>query len=122
MKYPALAPPIGGQVIIVVNLLNHEKSRGRTSSAASCLMEDVMALGARSPTPARRSVSPTFMPYKNVTRGMRSLPCSALVRSEELSEDGMHLHCLLLLYLLVGPEDDSDGQQEAGSSGVPHRP
>ena len=69
MKYPALAPPIGGQVIIVVNLLNHEKSRGRTSSAASCLMEDVMALGARSPTPAQRSVSPTFMPYKNVTRG-----------------------------------------------------
>ncbi|MBN55953.1 MAG: hypothetical protein CMA79_05940 [Euryarchaeota archaeon] len=43
MKYPALAPPIGGQVIIVVNLLNHEKSRGRTSSAASCLKEDVMA-------------------------------------------------------------------------------
>ena len=110
MKYPALAPPIGGQVIIVVNLLNHEKSRGRTSSAASCLMEDVIALGARSPTPARRSVLPTFMPYKNVTRGITPVPFSALVRSEELSEDRMHLHCLLLLYLLVRPEDDSDGK------------
>ncbi|MBI88308.1 MAG: hypothetical protein CMB67_04720 [Euryarchaeota archaeon] len=68
MKYPALAPPIGGQVIIVVNLLNHEKSRGRTSSAAPSLMENVIAQCARSPTPARRSIPPTFMRYKNVTR------------------------------------------------------
>ena len=53
---------------------------------------------------------------------MRTLPCSSLVRSEELSEDRMHLHCLLLLYLLVGPEDDSDGQREAGSRAFPTVP
>ena len=68
MKYPAILHPLWGPSHIVVNLLNHEKIRGRTSSAASCMKEDFMALSAQSPTPAGRSVPPTFMRYKNVTR------------------------------------------------------
>ena len=42
-KYLLLAPPVRGSSRIVVNLLNHEHVRGRTASAASCVMEDVTA-------------------------------------------------------------------------------
>jgi hypothetical protein len=42
-KYLLLAPPIRGLSCIVVNLLNHERVRGRTSSAAPRVMEDFMA-------------------------------------------------------------------------------
>ena len=45
MKKSALAPPNKGvKLYIVVNLLNHEKFRGRTSSATSCIMEYIIAL------------------------------------------------------------------------------
>jgi len=50
----------------VVNLLNHELVRGRTSSAAPYLKEDIIALGAQSPTPVWRSVPPTVLRYFNV--------------------------------------------------------
>jgi hypothetical protein len=45
MKKSALAPPNKGvKLYIVVNLLNHEKFRGRTSSATSYIMEYIIAL------------------------------------------------------------------------------
>ena len=107
-------PCIGGQVIVVVNLLNHELVRGRTSSAAPHLKEDVIALGAQSPTPVRRSVLPTLIRYFNVTRESVSAPPGSTsiiysVGSEELAQYGVHLHRLLLLDLLVGPQDYAYG-------------
>ena len=98
----------------MVNLLNHELVRGRTSSATPHLMEDVIALGAQSPTPVRRSVLPTLIRYFNVTReSVSALPGSTpvidSVGPEELTQDWMHLHRLLLLDLLVGPQDYAYG-------------
>ena len=110
----------------MVNLLNHELVRGRTSSAAPNLKEDVIALGAQSPTPVRRSVSPTLLRYIKLTRevdyGMPSSgPIIESIGSEELTEDRMHLHRLLLLNLLVGSQDDSHCQQQPGTCGVTDR-
>ena len=98
----------------MVNLLNHELVSGRTSSAAPHQKEDVIALGAQSPTPVRRSVLPTLIRYFNMTRESVSAPPGSTpiidsVGSEEISQDGVHLHRLLLLDLLVGPQDYTYG-------------